>query len=140
MGTIIVALIAAISAIVAPIITACINNSHSLKAIQLNNFYKEKFKLYTSFVRVYFYWKEEKTNENYYNFVATSYQVMAVSNYFAIDEITKLLRMSETFISPKLCIEDEHPVTEIALDQQLVECISQLNEDIYQTIKITKSK
>jgi len=94
--TVIVALIAAIAAIISPLITAYIQRKSALEIKQLDIIYKDKAETYKAFSNAF-----GKLNQNIFldpqnDFVSISYQAMLFSNSACRNEILKLINLVDS--------------------------------------------
>lgn len=118
--TVIVALIAALAAIVSPLISADIQRKSALEIKQLDIIYKDKAETYKAFSAAF-----GKLNQNIFldpqnDFVSISYQAMLFSNATCREEILNLIGL----------IDSGKEYSDNDLKNQFAECVRLLCIDL----------
>ena len=80
-ASIILSAIAAVAAILAPLLTAIINNRHSLRMKKLNIFYDHKFSIYKNFFEAYGKVQNYVTAKDNNEFYSALYEVCLICNF-----------------------------------------------------------
>lgn len=129
-ASIILSSIAAVAAILAPLLTAIINNRHELKIKKLETFYNHKFSIYKNFFEAYGAVQNFVTHKDNHDFYATLYEVCLICEP---KTRLKLFQLKKCFLSDKGTATDK-------TDKIFEECCELLHKELTCEIKSKKHK
>lgn len=127
-ASIVLSSIAALAAILAPLLTAFLNNRHNLKIKNIEVFYQHKFEIYKNFSQAYGSIKFHSSLSESHNFFEISHEVMLLGNNEIRNHITLLNRM---------LLDAQGRCTD-GSDSLFSDCCELLHNDLQNTVKTKK--
>ena len=126
--SIILSSIAAVAAILAPLLTAIFNNRHNMKIKNLDLIYSQKYEVYKNFSTAYGEIQFRANLQDVGNFISSLYELMILCN--------ENIR-SELFILASLFKKNKNSITE-QVEIQFKKCCELLHSDLMNEIKRKK--
>lgn len=129
-ASIILSTIAAVAAILAPLLTAIINNRYLFRLKKLETFYDHKFSIYKKFFEAYGNVQNFVTPKDNHDFFSALYEVCLICNF---ETRSKLFELKKFFISSNGVATPES-------DKIFEECCDLLNKELTDEIQAKKHK
>lgn len=130
-ASIIMSSIAAVAAILAPLLTAIINNRHSLRFKKIEIFYDHKFAIYKNFFEAYGKLQNYVTQKDNNDFYASLYEVCLICE----PETRKRL-----FVLKNCFLNSKSSVATPETDKIFEECCTLLHAELTREIETEKHK
>ena len=129
-ASIILSTIAAVAAILAPLLTAIINNRYSLRLKKLETFYDHKFSIYKNFFEAYGKVQNYVSQQDNHDFFAALYEVCLICNSKTRSKLFEL----------KKCFLSGNGVANPETDKIFEECCDLLNKELTSEIQSKNHK
>ena len=129
-ASIILSAIAAVAAILAPLLTAIVNNRHNINVKKLDLGYSQKYQVYKNFSVAYGSIQFHVAYEDMHNFFAALYETMLLCDDKICTELNKLGQQ----LSSNNCVASEKT------DEQFRKCCELLRLDLQREIQSKEHK